>query len=306
MAANPLKLKFNDWSEWLDGNLPDGQVDRNSISGVIYSLVQEMAIFEAYKAVCEVNPQSHLATPLFRRSKIFSYFETQSMNIRKLTEDNPKPIFVNDKNKDVYSMGRLIMDIKQQTNNGTLTRDNLCIVYEIPPTREETEREYNEHLSGLGEGAGSFSVDLIHAVRQHNTLDVICNSHGKLKKSLIADLANRILPEFSDNVRKIKDFTDKYIAHSSSQESREEIEKDAALDTNVVNEAIKGLVQCFYFFEMFIRRAGYAGLIPAGWDTFLGNLSADEINAVNDVFKEVENRCKDWEKTSLSWLGINT
>jgi hypothetical protein len=306
MSENPLKLKFNEWSEWLDGNLPDSQVDRNSISGVIYSLVQEMAIYEAYKAVCKANPKSHLATPLFWRSKTFSYFETQSMNIRKLTEDNPRPIFVNQKNKDVYSMGRLITDIRQQTNNGTLTRNNLCIVYEIPPTKEETQRQYDEYLQSLGSGAGSFSVDLVHAVRQHNTLDVICHNNGKLKPKLITDLANRILPENNESVKAIKNFTDKYIAHSASQESREELQKEAALDTKVVNEAIKGLVECFYFFELFVKRAGYAGLIPVGWDTYLDNLSADEKKLVMEVFKDVENKCKEWEKTALTWFGINT
>jgi hypothetical protein len=306
MSENPLKLKFNEWSEWLDGSLPDSQVDRNSISGVIYTVVQEMAIFEAYAAICKANPKSPLATPLFWRSKTFSYFETQSMNIRKLTEVSNKPMFTSN-NTDVYSMGRLIIDIKEQTNNGTLTRENLCLVYDIPPTKEETEKQYNEALQSLGSGGGGdFRLDLIHAVRQHGTLDVICHDNGKLRRALLKKLSDRLLPEFNNHIRTVKGYTDKYLAHSATQASRDELQEEIKLYTSAVDEAIKGLVECFYFFELFIKRAGYAGLIPVGWDSYLGNLSAEETKIVTEVFKDVETKCKEWEKSALDWLGINS
>ncbi len=138
MNNNPLEPRYIDWQEWLDGNLPEGQVDNNSVAGVVYSLVQEMAIHEAYLELCKEKPQSHLATGLFFRSSMFTYFEIQALRIRKLTEKNPHSS--PRRNVDVYSLRRIVDDLREQRNLKTMTRRNICLHFGYPTTVKSTDR----------------------------------------------------------------------------------------------------------------------------------------------------------------------
>src|SRR6266404_1170737 len=149
--SNPLKDKYNEWRECLDGKYTDGRVDNNSVSGVIYSLVQEMAVHEAYLALCKLRPKSHLATSLFIRSSSFSYFEIQATRIRRLSDKNPRNSSTKN-NLDVYSLRRVIDDMQTLKTKGLLTRRNMCLYFDYPTTASKAEAENLKLVSRSGSG----------------------------------------------------------------------------------------------------------------------------------------------------------
>lgn len=296
---DPLQNKYGEWKEWLDGKYSDGRVDNNSVSGVIYSLVQEMAVHEAYLALCKFRPKSHLATSLFMRSSSFSYFEIQAIRIRRLTDKNPQSS--PKKNRDVYSLRRLVDDIQEQKSNRLMTRRNMCLRYGYPTTVHKTEVENTKMLARTG--SGSFSTHLIDAGRFHKTLDKICVKQGALSKTFINELKRRTYYEKNPELKNVRNFVDKYVAHSASDESRRQVLQEIKLSTDEIKHVIKELVECFYILEMFLMRASHSSLIPYGWDTHMNNLNDEEKQVVERKFTEINNECDKWRESAYNLLN---
>jgi hypothetical protein len=299
MNNSPLEPRYTDWQEWLDGNLPEGQVDNNSVAGVVYSLVQEMAIHEAYLELCQKKPNSHLATGLFFRSSMFTYFEIQALRIRRLTEKNPNSTAR--RNVDVYSLRRIVDDLREQQKLKTMTRRNICLHFGYPTTAKSTEKQYSQFMATLR--SGSFSTHLIDAGNLHKTLAIVCTKSGLLSSKFIKELESRASEAKNQNIKDVNVFVDKYIAHSSSDGSRQQVAQEVRLETDKVKDVIQGIVECFYLLEMFIKRASYASLIPFGWDVHLNNLDSDEKQIVQDKFKEIDDLCTEWRTNAYELLN---
>lgn len=298
-AINPLDSRYVEWIEWLDGNLPEGQVDNNSVAGVVYSLVQEMAIHEAYLELCRAKTDTHLATNLFYRSSMFNYFEIQALRIRRLTEKNPHSS--RRRNVDVYSLRRIVDDVREQRSLKNMTRRNVCLHFGYPTTAKSTSRQYAQYMSTLH--SGSFSTHLIDAGSLHKTLDIVCTNNGLLRGTFMKELEIRASEDNNQNIKDVNVFVDKYIAHSSSDGSRQQVAREIRLETDKVKSAIQGIVECFYLLEMFIKRASYASLIPFGWDVHLNNLDDDEKLIVKNKFKEVDDLCTEWRDNAYRLLN---
>lgn len=298
-ATNPLDTRYVEWIEWLDGNKPEGEVDSNAVSGVVYSLVQEMAIHEAYLELCKTKPNSHLATSLFSRSSMYMYFEIQALRIRRLTEKNPHS--TPRRNVDVYSLRRIADDLREQRKQKTMTRRNICLHFGYPTTAKSTERQFSQYMATLQ--SGSFSTHLIDAGNLHKTLEIVCTKSGLLSGKFIKELETRASEDKNQNIKDVNVFVDKYIAHSSSDGSRQQVAQEIRLETAKVKSAIQGIVECFYLLEMFIKRASYASLIPFGWDVHLNNLDSDEKLIVKNKFKEVDDLCTEWRSNAYRLLN---
>jgi len=298
-ATNPLDTRYVEWIEWLDGNKPEGEVDSNAVSGVVYSLVQEMAIHEAYLELCRTKTDSHLATGLFSRSSMYMYFEIQALRIRRLTEKNPHS--TPRRNVDVYSLRRIVDDIREQRSLKTMTRRNICLHFGYPTTAKSTEKQYTHYVSTLQ--SGSFSTHLIDAGNLHKTLGIVCTKNGLLSSTFVKELEVRASEDKNQNIKDVNVFVDKYIAHSSSDGSRQQVAQEIRLETDKVKSAIQGIVECFYLLEMFVKRASYASLIPFGWDIHLNNLDNDEKLIVKNKFKEIDDLCTEWRTNAYKLLN---
>lgn len=296
---NPLETRYTEWIEWLDGNLPEGQVDNNSVAGVVYSLVQEMAIHEAYMELCKTKPDSHLATGLFFRSSMFTYFEIQALRIRRLTEKNPHSS--PRQNVDVYSLRRIVDDIREQRDLKTMTRRNICLHFGYPTTAKSTEKQYLQYMATLQ--SGSFSTHLIDAGNLHKTLSIVCTKNGLLSSKFIKELEIRASEHKNQNIKDVNVFVDKYIAHSSSDGSRRQVAQEVKLETDKVKSVTQGIVECFYLLEMFIKRANYSSLIPYGWEVHLNNLNSDEKQLIQSKFAEVNQLCETWRENAYNMLN---
>ncbi len=151
--------------------------------------------------------------------------------------------------------------------------------------------------------SGSFSTHLIDARNLHKTLDVVCTKNGMLSSKFIRELEIRASEHKNQNIKDVNVFVDKYIAHSSSDGSRQQVAQEVRLETDKVKSVIQGIVECFYLLEMFIKRASYASLIPFGWDVHLNNLDNDEKLVVQAKFKEVDDLCTEWRTNAYNLLN---
>jgi hypothetical protein len=117
------------------------------------------------------------------------------------------------------------------------------------------------------------------------------------------ELEARVADSKNSNLKDVRDYVDKYIAHSASDGSRLQLARDIQLNTEAVKSVIQGIVECFYLLEMFVKRAGYSSLIPFGWDVHMNNLSSDDVQSVRGKFAEVDQLCAQWQHNAYRILN---
>ncbi|HKU18393.1 MAG TPA: hypothetical protein VJP80_03895 [Candidatus Saccharimonadales bacterium] len=294
-AEDTIKQKFAEWKECLEGKEPP-KIDPNSVSGVLYSLFWEMGAYESYVAICRNNPKSPLATLLFGNLTAYNYIQVQAIRIRRLCE--PPTAAKEEKDTSIYSLRRIVDGLKEQRKAGLLTRENLCAVYGIPPSKQEVARQFDEATSGV---SGSFSTDSIIAGNTHAMLDDICDKNG-LKKSLLDKLDKRLLVDKNAQLSEIIYFVDKHIVHSASDDSRKQV-GELALRVADMKKVIQDITEVFFCCNMLIAQAD-TEIMTVGWQNQLTNLSTDEMTVTHTVFDGIEKESKTWKQTGYGLLGL--
>ncbi len=295
-SEDTIKQKFAEWKECLEGKRPP-EVDPNSISGVLYSLFWEMGAYESYVAICKNDPQSPLATLLFGNLTAYNYIQVQAIRIRRLCE--PPSATKEEKDTSVYSLRRIVDDLKQQRKAGLLTRENLCAAYGIPPSKQEVARQFDEATSGV---SGSFSADSIIASNTHAMLDDVCDRNG-LKKSLLDELDKRLLVDKNAQLSEIIYFVDKHIVHSASDNSRKQLGTELALRVADMKKVIQDITEVFFCCNMLIAQAD-TEIMTIGWQEQLTNLSKEEIAITHAIFDGIEEESRVWKRTGYGLLGL--
>jgi hypothetical protein len=199
----------------------------------------------------------------------------------------------------VYSLRRIVDDMKQQRKSGLLTRENICIAYGISASQEEVQRQFEADTAGIN---GSFSTSSVIAMNMHAMLDRICDKNGLVKKSLLDQLDKRLLVDKNAQLSEIIYFVDKNIAHSASADSRDQIGKELALRVADMKKVIQDITEVFFCCNMLIAQAN-TSVIPVGWDDKLGNLSKDEANIVSSTFHSIEQESEAWKQNGYGLLG---
>ncbi len=295
-----LKEKFVQWREFLNGKNPNSNgIDSNSVSGVMYSLFWEMGAYDAYVAICKNEPNSPLATQLFGKLTAYSYIQVQALRIRRLCE--PQINKVNDtKDTSIYSLRRIVDEMKQARKTKLLTRENLLEVYGIFSSKEELQKRYDHELN---DGGGNFDPQSMFDIQTHSMLDKICDENG-FKKKLFDKLDERLLVDQNLRLDEIIYFVDKNIAHSSSDDSRQQIKHDLRLGLMDMKKVIQDITEVYYCLNWLISRADQAGMVAVGWQNELVNLSDYEKKIVHDAYSKVDAECVVWKRTGYGFIGL--
>lgn len=296
-----IEKQFKDWAECLAGATNNEKIDVNSILGVLLSAIREIAVYETYMAICRNNPGSQLATPLFARSFVINYYETQAVRIRKLTENDGSET---DPLKRVYSLTRILNEIKELRSTGALNRVGLCRLYGIPVLKEEAEAALESEYSLLSGKSGSFSTQASDAVRLHRMLDCIYDKHGTLKKSLIASMETRLLGDKNEDLKVILNQANKYITHAATAESRQAANVTYQLNTHLIKKVVMGITEVFLLLEHIVRGSGWGTLIAVGWQSYMVNLNETDTKIATDVFDNLEGEVKTWSEFANTSLGF--
>jgi len=295
MADETIRRKFTDWKECLEGKDPP-KVDANSILGVLLTMFWEMGAYETYATVCRNNPSSPLATSLFTNLTAYNYIQAQAIRIRRLCE----PPAQADEKKDtsVYSLRRVVDEMKQQRKAGFLTRDSICAAYGIPVSKEEVKRQFETDTAGV---SGSFSSSSIVAMNMHAMLDKICDKND-LKKSLFDQLDKRLLVDNNAQLGEIINFVNKNIVHSASADSRGQVGREMALRIADVKKVIQDMTEAFFCCNVLVAQAN-TSMITIGWEDQLVNLTDEEVAIAYSVFRGIKAESETWKQNGYKLLG---
>jgi hypothetical protein len=115
-----------------------------------------------------------------------------------------------------------------------------------------------------------------------------------------------LIPDRQKNpeLKNIKDFADKYIAHSASDESRKELGAEVQLRAADIKKVVQDLTEAFFCCDMLVSQVDHAGMIAIGWQRRLGNLTKHEAGIVNAVFDSIDKECQQWRQTGQGLLGL--
>jgi hypothetical protein len=287
-----FKQKFEQWREYLGNN---NNADANSITQLFFTLYKEMGAYEAYVAICQSNHSSPLATLLFGNLTAFNYIQIQALRIRRLCDKSAVR-----KNKDVsvYSLRRIVDEMKQERDAGRFTKDNVCEAFNIPKTKAEIEAQFLADTSNI---SGSFATGSITAGNIHAMLDGIFDINNLIKQEIIDELENRLDKDKNDKLKTVIEFVDKYIAHSSSPDSRNG--NDLQLRMSELKEVIGGLTEAFYICLWAIEYNAPT-VAYKSWDGYVANLSQDEQKLVSETYENMITELEKLKSNAHKLFGV--
>lgn len=252
MPACKLNEKFKEWEKWYSG-------DDNSICSQIHDMLFDAAIYYAInearryaKTNAQGNPElNKLVHGLIDRS----FLKTQSLSIRKLYDNRD----------DVISLRRLINDVKR--NKDLITRENVLSALELPYDYERAidEGHWQNNSKILKDGSDSENI--------HKNIDLLAGVESAQRqpndtvKNGVFDRLNKWL----DKCQPIVNFVNKIIAHTATEESKENVpDKDLRISLAKIHMAHCRVVRIAAFIGqvIFYKSSGTTCLPSYAGDKF--------------------------------------
>ena len=219
--AQPVKdskEKFEEWKNMLLGE--DIHSIRNQICDMIWDCAFFRCINESRRYAAKDNKGNIKLNEPLHSFINQSFFKTQLMSIRRLK----------DKRSDVYSLRRLIKDIKK--NSALLNRKNILDAYNLPYDYEKAMEYLRQNTPKVKKGNTQVQtfigkdIDEVEFSKDiHRRIDSITGITAD-KRSPDDLIPNDILKQFDDKLASIEElckYVDKYIAHSAAPDSRKAI-----------------------------------------------------------------------------------
>ena len=211
-----LKAKFKEWEECLVGD------DINSIRNQIYSMIWDSAVFQSIKECRRYAPtNAKVKVELNITVHMFIYrcfFETQALAIRRIL----------DKRNDVISLRRLVDDIEKHSH--LLTRGSILAAHDYPYDYEqEKHRLYDDAFKNVPSGTavvmGQDYNKCCISEYTHKFIDSLAgvDSSKRSPNDLIRPQILKWLKQRLSDCKKIGEFVDKFLAHSATPESRNDL-----------------------------------------------------------------------------------
>ncbi|TCJ40103.1 hypothetical protein [Parafrankia sp. BMG5.11] len=271
-----LGQKFAEWDECLNGSDPEN-LDTNSVSHVLYALYFDLCAYEAYAAVRRRSaPDNPLAAPMFDYLVGSGYVQKQVVRIRRLCEALPA-IRPDGRDNSIYSLRRIVDDMRRLRSERVLTSDNIYAVYAAQAHGGEISR---------------------------TALDRLCDAQGLLHKRITDELSKKVLPDRSTELRAIYDYSNKMVVHSSSQSSRQALGRDLGLTLAQVNKVIGDLTEAFYLCHRFVCLADHSPMVALGWELSFQDLGDGDLEIVREVYSRIEQQSEEHKAQAYQVLGL--
>ncbi|HPD99448.1 MAG TPA: hypothetical protein PKV52_04215 [Candidatus Saccharibacteria bacterium] len=272
-----FQQKFTQWREYLGS---DNNADINTIRLTLSAIFNDMGAYDAFEAVCKASPSTPISTMLFGNLTSLSYFQLQIMRIRRLID---KPAVRKNKDVSIYSLRRVIDEIKEERDAGRFTRGNVCNAFNIAPSKTEVEAQFVADISNAN--GGSFSTGSIIAGKIHTMLDGIFDTNGSLKQEIVDELEKRVYRDKNDKLKSITDVADKYIAHSATPDSRtSDNANNLVIAMSDLKEVANGLLEAFYICTWIIEYQ-VANPVHTSVGNSIVNLTSDQQTLANETYE---------------------
>lgn len=283
-----LKKKLEEWKNTLVGE------DMHSIRNQIYNMIWDCAFFQCinesrrYAAKDDkgnIKQNEPLHTFINQ-----SFFKTQLLSIRRLT----------DKRSDVYSLNRLIEDMKK--HSGVLTRKNILDVHNLPYDYEEARADFDSNTDWT-QGPVFEPNEIGHSEDIHNRIDSITGVTVS-KRSPDDLIPDSIFKRLEDELTRIEDlckYVNKYIAHSATPKSRKVIPEEIEGALGKVLNAHKIICEAASFIGKNLLFCGLGYFLPTPqFDQFEyldePMASKESIERVRQVWEKYRTETEQWCK----------
>ena len=219
----PLEQAWQNWTNCLNGE------DINSIFRQITTNIWDTAIFriilESRNNQIRKNPRSPEINWALQSFIDRNYFQAQSAFIRRLTDQS----YGLTGDKGIYSIGAMIKNI--QSYRLELTREKYFKLRNMPYDYLEVRKRMVDFLGkqDLEEGfsvPSEFNWESI--AEAHQTFNRLCHVTEQTRKAddlIVESVFTRLFNKL-DTCKNIKNYVDKFIAHSATPESRSSLEMD--------------------------------------------------------------------------------
>jgi hypothetical protein len=220
MGATQKMSLGNAWKNWyacLNGD------DPNSIFRQITIMIWDTSIFHiilaARQSQVKKNPQVPEINDALHSFIDRNYFQTQTATIRRLTSKSYKLTGT----YGVYSIGTLLKDIESYKTE--LTRKSYLELKNMPYNYEGIRRKEEEYILSQPPGKGFFvppEFDWQSIEEAHCVFDRLANV-SRDNRNPTDQIADHVFKRLIDRLSICNDITthvDKFIAHSSTPESR--------------------------------------------------------------------------------------
>ena len=258
--AQPVKdskEKFEEWKNMLLGE--DIHSIRNQICGMIWDCAFFRCINESRRYAAKDNKGNIKRNEPLHSFINQSFFKTQLLSIRRLT----------DKRSDVYSLRRLIKDIKK--NSALLTRKNILDAYNLPYDYEKAMEYLRQNTPKIKKGNAQVQtfigkdIDEVEFSKDiHRRIDSITGITAD-KRSPDDLIPNDILKQFDDKLASIEElckYVDKFIAHAATPDSRKAIPDEIKEALGKILNAHKIICETASFIGNNLLFCGFGVFLP--------------------------------------------
>jgi len=292
-----LKQKLDEWTDWLAGD------DVHSVRKQINSLIWDTAFFRCINEARNHSPTDDKGEPLLNgevhRLINCGFWVIQSINIRKLI----------DRSNDVISLWRLIDDIEK--NHKIVTRGNLLeahgypydyerekhnILQKVIASQQNGVRSYNDEMSvGIDSMLIHESMDELAGVEKANR-----QASDTIEFELFGFLKARL-----DQCDEVRTYVNKFVAHSASPKSRQEVNADGLeITLGKIYDAQQILCETAGFIGQEILYHSLGGFLPVPQFNQFKHfekpwIDKDSINKLYDEWSAFDKETRGW--TQWDW-----
>ncbi|MDP2159004.1 MAG: hypothetical protein Q8K02_00850 [Flavobacterium sp.] len=296
------------WKNWIDCLIGD---DRNSIFQQINLMIWDTSIFRVIVASRKKLVEKNLEGPEINGALHSfidrNYFQTQCLYIRRIID----PPYAIRGEKGVFSLGALIKDLKNYRSE--LNREKFLFLLGKPYDYSEIQKKENEYLKTHHNCIVPSEYDWWPIEEAHRFFDRLSGvpRTERSPENVISEHVFSRLEEKLKSCESIFHHVNKYIAHSSTPESRKSINpKESGISFNQIWAAQKIVFEVADFLSTALFSTGHMALPIENhnfyqyWEKPM--FESDEIGLVRATYKAYSEETKKWSEKAIDniWIWI--
>jgi hypothetical protein len=300
--AKDPKGKFQEWENMLVGK------DMHSIRNQIYDMIWDCAFFQC------INESRRYAAKddkgnIKRNGPLHSFvnqsfFKTQLLSVRNLTDKDFNRV-QEDRPYTVYSLYNLIEDMKK--NGAILTRKNILAAYNLPYDYKRARAEFDKN-TGYKKGPVIDPIEIGHSEDIHRQIDSVAGvtTDGRSADDLVLNANSfRCFDDWLKSSQELYVYVNKYIAHSSTPESRRGVSDEIEEALRKIFNAHKIICETASFIGNKILFCGFGYVLPipryGPYDQFDVFEYLDEPIASKETTERLRNRWEEYRRETELW-----
>jgi len=304
--------KRKEWLVWLTAE------DSNSIAQQMYSMIWDAAVFRVVNEallLAEAAPDGGVQrNGMVHRLLEKGFYQTQSLAIRRLLDRGAfQQSHAAQGPKGVYSLRGLLDDIEKHSH--IMTRSNMLTAEEMPYDYKPVRKKRDEyHSVQVQSGKRTYGVppelDWEGIVRRHEEIDALCGVRAdertptdSVRVEVVRHLQSRL-----GVCSGFLTYTDKYLAHAATPESRKRANAhELELSLGGLWKAQQSICEVLNFTSVYLLGDNqHGGVAVPQYDHFKyidkPLVAPEKVQHLHDTWEEFDRETRQWTQQGLKGL----